>query len=83
MSDQTQQTVADFKRWLDQVVACGDWRAESDFIAPNFIVHSHTGTKRYSREEWIDGRGSGHCDATRRLSPRALWRGVTGSFEGF
>jgi hypothetical protein len=57
MSDQTQQTVADFKRWLDQVVARGDWRAESDFIAPNFIVHSHTGTKRYSREEWIDERG--------------------------
>ena len=83
MSDQTQQTVANFKRWLDQVVAYGDWRAGNDFIALNFIVHSHTGTKRYSREEWIDGRGLAIVTRPGGLSSGALWRGVTGPFEGF
>ncbi len=53
MSSETQLTVTRFAEWLDRVVARGDWQAEADFIAPTLIIHSDAGTRRLTREQYM------------------------------
>ena len=53
MSSETQLTVSRFAEWLDQVVAHGNWQAEADFIAATLIIHSNAGTRRLTREQWM------------------------------
>ena len=53
MSSETQLNVARFAEWLDRVVAHGNWRAEADFIAATLIIHSDVGTRRLTREQYM------------------------------
>lgn len=50
---ETQQNVERFVLWLDEVVAKGEWRSEADFIASTLIIHSEVGTRRMTREQWV------------------------------
>ena len=53
MSSETQLTVSRFTEWLDRVVAHGNWQAEADFIATTLIIHSDAGTRRLTREQYM------------------------------
>jgi hypothetical protein len=53
VSSETQQNVARFAQWLDDVVTRGDWRGEADFISPTLTIHSEVGTRRLTRAQWM------------------------------
>ena len=53
MASATQQTLQAFTRWLDEIVARGDWRAERDFIADTLTIHSDTGTRHLTRDQYV------------------------------
>lgn len=53
MSSETQLTVSRFAEWLDRVVAHGNWQAEADFIVATLIIHSDAGTRRLTREQYM------------------------------
>jgi SnoaL-like domain len=50
----TRQTVANLTRWLNEVVARGDWQAEASFISDTLTIHDDTGTRRFTREQWME-----------------------------
>jgi SnoaL-like domain len=50
----TQQTVANLTRWLTEVVARGDWQAEASYISDTLTIHNDTGTRRFTREQWME-----------------------------
>lgn len=54
MLSEIHRTMESFTRWLDEVVAYGDWRAEASCIATTYTVHSPAGTRRFTRDEWIE-----------------------------
>ena len=54
MLSETHRTMESFTRWLDEVVPSGDWRAEASCIATTYTMHSPTGTRRFTRDEWIE-----------------------------
>jgi hypothetical protein len=47
------QTVEAFLRWLDEIVARGDWPAEFAFIADGLTIHDETGTRRLTRDQYM------------------------------
>jgi hypothetical protein len=53
MTSATEQTVEAFSRWLDEIVARGDWPAERAFIADGLTIHSETGTRRLTRDQYM------------------------------
>ena len=54
MLSETHRTMESLTRWLDEVVTSGDWRAEASCMAVTYTMHSPAGTRRFTREEWIE-----------------------------
>jgi hypothetical protein len=54
MHSEAQQTVAALGRWLNEGVARGDWQAEESYISDTLTIHSETGTRRFTREQWME-----------------------------
>jgi hypothetical protein len=40
MHSETQQTMANIARWLNDVVSPGDWRGEASFMSDTLTIHS-------------------------------------------
>jgi len=53
MLSETHRTMESFTHWLDEVVARGNWQAEVSFLSTTYTVHSHAGTRRFTRDEWM------------------------------
>jgi SnoaL-like domain len=53
MLSETHRTIESFTRWLDEVVARGAWQAETSFVSTTYTVHSHAGTRHFTRDEWM------------------------------
>ena len=53
MLSETQRTIDGFTRWLDEIVSCGNWKAEATCIAPTYTAHGPGGTQRFTRDEWM------------------------------
>jgi SnoaL-like domain len=49
----TEQTVEAFSSWLDEIVARGAWPAERAFIADELAIHGEMGTRRLTRDQYM------------------------------
>ena len=53
MASAKEQTVEAFSRWLDEIASRGDWPGKRTFIADGLAIHSETGTRRLTRDQYM------------------------------